>query len=185
MARNKRISNIGIGGDVAGNFIQGDGNTVISNELDSEAIHQGLQDVSEAIYETSRRERWKQFREKAGREESREVLETVFISTISGIATGVFWKVVFPWNAETVSFFVILTLLLSFVLNLTHFGLRHTITLVMTLGLVYSFLIRFAVILNDWMDLNQFVGTAILSTLGAMIGLLLGVVLLFWKPLGD
>jgi F0F1-type ATP synthase assembly protein I len=176
MTKSKPTNKISIGGDVAGNLIQGDGNTLIHNEIDGEEISRSLERVSDVIYETSSRGRLENFWETSQRQESRKVLETIFISFVSGIVMGVFWKFAYPWNVQTVPFFIILTLLFSLIVGWTHFGVRHSFTLILILGLAYSILIEYSVVLNDWMNLNQFAGTAMLATSGAFIGLLASVI---------
>jgi hypothetical protein len=176
---NKKITNkIEIGGNFEGNSVQGDNNTIIKNDFGSDVI-------SEAIQENSRRERWERFHTEAEKQTSREIMETIFVAFVSGIAIGAFWHSTSPLNAETSPFFVLGITLLFNILNVTHFGVRRTITMVMFLGAIYIILLNNFTIIQTSMNVNQFAGIAILGMSGAFIGLFVGLVLLFWKPLGD
>jgi len=173
---------INVGRDVAGNLIQGDGNTIINNDLDSEELGQSLGD---AIFDNERRTRWEKLRFESEREESRQVMETAFVSLVSGLAIGIFWHSAFPWNVETVPFFLLIPIVLFNILRITNFGLRHSIIKVFLLSIAFTLLLQKTTLIQTLIDASQFAGTTFLSTIGAVIGLVVGVIQVFWRPLGD
>lgn len=175
-----------VGGNITGDSILGDGNVIhkptINNNIDGEELGQSL---AEAISEREKQARWeKEIHEFQG-EDSRQVMETVLVSFISGVGIGGCWQYAFPWNAETALFFVIGTILLFNVLRITHFGLRRSIFKVVIISTAFLLLLKYALFIQAWMDINQFVGSAILAILGALIGLLAGFIQTFWHPLED
>lgn len=175
-----------VGNDLTGDAILGDGNTVHKTSIDSEGIHQGLQDVSKAIYENTRKSRWEQFQEHTSTEsESREIQETISISFFSGISIGAFWNYIYPWNIETVLFFILAVAIFFNTLKLTHLRLRHSLVMVSMLWAMYTLTLKYTALIQNFESANLFVGTAILGTLGAGFGLFTGAIQLFWKPLGD
>lgn len=188
MAKKKTTNQVQVGRDFEGTIVQGKNNTtttIIQNEIDSEGINQGLQEVSEAIYDNSRQARWERLHFDHENQESREILDTIFVAVASGVAIGLFWKSAFPWNEVTVPFLVIATAILFNVIKLTHFGLRHSFVMISLIIGAYIMLLKYTIGIQSWMSINQFTGTAILSTIGAGFGLVIGIIQLFWKPLGD
>lgn len=178
----KNGSQINVGRDFQGNSIQGDGNTIVHNEIDSEEFGQSL---GEALSESERDRQWQERFYESEREDSRQIMETVFVSLVSVIAIGACWKFAFPWNAETVPFFVIATIVLFNVLKITHFGLRRSIFKVLLLSAVFSLILKYTSLPQTWIEINQFAGTLILATLGAIIGLFVGIIQTFWHPWED
>ena len=178
----KNGNQVNIGRDFEGNLIQGDGNTIVNNDIDSEELGQSL---GEVLSDSARDKQWQEDFRESQKEDSRQVIETVFISLVSGLAIGACWKFAFPWNAETVPFFVILTAVLFNVIRITHFGLRRLIFKVLLLSTVFSLLLIYTSFIQAWMEIIQFVGTIILATIGAFIGLFVGVIQIFWHPLED
>ncbi|MCL4275557.1 MAG: hypothetical protein KJZ77_16920 [Anaerolineales bacterium] len=178
----KSRSQVNVGRDFEGNLIQGDGNTIVNNDIDSEEFGQSL---GEAISESSRREQFWELRRESEREDSRQVMETVLVSFISGLAIGACWKLAFPFNWVTVPFSAIGTIVLFNVLRITNFGLRRSIIKGFLISAIFSLLLRYTSFIQTWMEINQFVGVAILSIIGAGIGLVVGIIQLFWHPLED
>ena len=173
---------VNIGSDFSGNLVQGDNNAVINHDYHGEDIGNGLQEVSNAIHESI----WQRNRPiYDNREESREIQETVFVAIVSAIAIGLTWNYVYPWVVETTPFFVIATIVLFNILRLTHFGVRHSIRVSTFLSTIFGLLLKNASNIPLLMLENHFVGTALLGTMSAFIGLAVGFVLLFFRPLGD
>ena len=180
MAKNGK--QINIGREFEGNLIQGDGNTIHNNNIDSKELGQSL---GESISERERQARWEEeIREFQG-EDSRQVMETAFVSFISGVGIGASWKFAFPWNLMTVPFFVIGITILFNVLRITNFGLRRSIFKVILISVIFLLMLKYTPFAQTWMDVNQFVGTLILATIGAIIGLFVGLIQTFWHPLED
>ncbi len=175
----KNGNRINIGRDFEGNLIQGDGNTIHNNNIDGEELGQSL---AEAISEREEQARWD--REFQG-EDSRQVMETVLVSFVSGVGIGASWKFAFPWNVQTIPFFVIGATVLFNVIGVTHFGLRRSMFKIFLLSIAFSLLLRYTPFAQTWMDVNQFVGAIFLAIIGAIIGLFVGVVQIFWHPLED
>ncbi len=173
---------VNIGNDFAGNLVQGDNNAVVNHDYHGEEIGYGLQEVSNAIHENSRRQNpsFDGFKE-----ESREIQETVFVAIVSAVVIGLTWNYVYPWTVETTPFFVITTVVLFNILRLTHFGVRHSIRVSIFLSISFILLLKNAVNIPSLMLENHFVGTALLGTASAIIGLVVGVILVFVRPLGD
>lgn len=169
-----------VGNDFEGNLIQGDYNnsTFIKNEIDGEELGQSL---GEALSKSAQWEWWRE----ADREDSRQVMETIFVSIVSGLAIGASWKFVFPWNLATIPFFVIGTIVLFNVLKVTNFGLRRSIFKVIFVSTAFSLFLQYTLLAQTWMEINQFVGSTMLATLGAIIGLFVGLIQTFWRPLED
>lgn len=184
MAKRKPQNNLNIGGDVDGSIIQvGDNSTTnIHNNIDGEELGQSL---GESLSETAREKQWREEIHEFQREDSRQVMETIFVSFISGITIGASWKLAFPWNAETTPFFVIGTIVLFNVLKITNFGLRRSIFKVIFVSTAFLLLLRYTSFIQTWMEINQFVGVVVLATIGAFIGLLVGLIQIFWRPLED
>jgi F0F1-type ATP synthase assembly protein I len=182
-AENKTVS---VGGNLTGNAVSGNrnrvSNTTINNQIDSEELGYSLGETLNKSANQARREEW--IRESQS-EDSRQVMETVLVSLISGLAIGLCWKFAFPWNVETVPFFVIGTTILFNVLRITNFGLRRSMFKVILIGTAFLLLLRYTLFIQAWMDINQFAGTTILATLGAIIGLFVGFIQTFWHPLED
>lgn len=174
-----------VGKDLTGDAILGDGNTIHKTNIDSDGINQGLQEISEAIYDNSQQAKWEHLYFDHEKQESGHIRDTIFTAIASGVAIGLFWKLAFPWNEVTVPFLVIATTILFSVIKLTHFGLRHSFVMVSLLIGAYTLLLKYTIYVQSWMSINQFTGTAILCTIGAGFGLVIGVIQLFWKPLGD
>lgn len=171
-----------IGNNFEGNLIQGDGNSVVNANIDGEELGHSL---GETLSESAREaEFWERHRE-SEREHSRKILETMYVSVLSGAVIGMLWEIAHPWNAVTAPFVVILITLTLTILRVFNFGVRQTIMTSLLLGTAYSLLITYAEAISIWMFANQFVGIAVLGMLGAIIGLATGIILLFWKPLGD
>lgn len=171
-----------IGSDLSGNLVQGDNNAIINHDYHGEEIGNGLQEVSNAIQEST----WQRNRSfDNNREESREIQETVFVAIVSAVVIGLTWNYVYPWVVETIPFFVIATVIFFNILRLTHFGVRHSIRVSTFLSLIFVLLLKNTANISVLMLENHFVGTALLGTVSAMIGLVIGFVLLFFRPLGD
>ncbi len=183
MSKNNQSSKqVNIGSDFSGNLVQGDNNAIVNHDYHGEDIGDGLQEVSNAIYENTRQ----QNRSFDGfKEESREIQETVFVAIVSVVAIGLTWNYVYPWVVETVPFFVIVTIVLFNILRLTHFGVRHSIRVSTFLSISFVLLLKNAANIPSLMLENHFVGTALLGTVSAIIGLVVGFVLVFFRPLGD
>ena len=184
MAKRKTQNSVEVGRDVDGSIIQvGDyPSATIHNNIDGEGLGQSL---GEAISEREEQARWEREIREFQREDSRQVIETVFVSLVSGLAIGVCWKFAFPWNVATIPFFVIGTTILFNVLRITNFGLRRSMFKVILISTAFFLLLEYTLFIQSWMDINQFVGAAILATLGAIIGLFVGVIQTFWHPLED
>lgn len=184
MAKRKPQNNLNLGRDVDNSIIQvGDNLTTnIHNNIDSEEL--GFS-IGEVISEVERAERfWERHRE-TDRQDSRQIMETVFTSFISGLVIGACWKFAYPWNLETILFFVIGTVVLFNVLRVTNFGLRRSIFKIVLVSAGFLLLLRYTSFIQTWMEVNQFVGTGFLATIGAGIGLAVGLVQLFWHPMED
>lgn len=175
-----------VGNDLTGDAILGDGNTVHKTSIDSEGIHQGFQDVSEAIYENSRQSKWDYFQQHALLEsESKEIRDTISIAFYSGVAIGASWHYLVPLNALTAPLVVIAITIFLSTLKLIHLGLRYSLVMVGLVGMAFLLLLNFTALAQSWMDINQIAGTLILGAIGAGIGMITGVIQMFWKPLGD
>ncbi len=180
MAKNGK--QINIGRDFEGNLIQGDGNIIYNNNIDGEELGQSL---GESISEREMQARWEEeIREFQG-EDSRQVMETVWVSLVSGFAIGACWKFAFPWNVETAPFFVIVTTVFFNITRVTHFGLRRSMFKIVLLSAAFSSLLKYTPFAQIWMDVYQIVGAIFLATIGAFIGLIVGVVQTFLRPLED
>lgn len=184
MAKRKPQNNLNIGRDVDGSIIQvGDNSTTnIHNNIDGEELGQSL---GASLSETAREKQWREEIHEFQREDSRQVMETVLVSLVSGLAVGACWKLAFPFNWVTVLFFAIGTIVLFNVLRITNFGLRRSIIKGFLISAIFSLLLRYTSFIQTWMEINQFVGVAILSIIGAGIGLVVGIIQLFWHPLED
>ena len=184
MAKRKTQNSIEVGRDVDGSIIQvGDRpSATIHNNIDGEGLGQSL---GEAISERERQARWEEEIREFQREDSRQVMETVLVSFISGVGIGGFWKFAFPWNAETAAFFVIGATFLFNVIRVTHFGLRRSIIKVCLLSAAFGLLLNYSTSAPILMNSNQFAGTLILGIIGAIIGLIVGVIQTVWHPLED
>jgi FtsH-binding integral membrane protein len=184
MAKRKTQNSLTVGENVDNSIIQvGDNPTTnIHNNIDGEKVGQSL---GETLNESANQARWEKWIHESQREDSRQVMETVFVSLVSGLAIGLCWKLAFPWNVETIPFFVIGAIILFNILRITNFGLRRSIFKVILLTIAFSLLLEYTSFTQTWMEINQFVGAAILATLGAVIGLFVGVIQLFWRPLED
>ena len=182
MAKKKTQNSVEVGRDVDSSIIQV-GNypsATINNNIDGEKVGQR---IGETINEFAEQARWEEeIREFQG-EDSRQVMETVLVSFISGIGIGVCWKFAFPWNGMTVPFFVIGTTILFNVLRITNFGLRRSIFKVILISVAFLLTLKYTPFAQTWMDVNQFVGTIILGTIGAIIGLFVGLIQTIWHPL--
>lgn len=180
----RKQNSLNVGEDINNSIVQvGDNPTTnIHANIDNEELGQSL---GETLSGAAWRERFWEMRRESDREDSRQVMETVLVSLVSGLAIGASWQYAFPWNLETVPFFVIGIIFLFNVLNLTHFGLRHSIFKVVLLVPAFLLLLRYTSLLQTWMGINQFVGALILATIGAIIGLFVGVIQTFWHPLED
>jgi hypothetical protein len=174
---------IHISGNLTGDSIMGDGNVIhkptINNNIDSDGLGQS---ISDALSDREDQAKWDEFHRGAGRQESREVMETIFVSIVSGIAMGSCWNFVFPWNAETVPFFVTATTVFLNIIRVTNFGLRRSLFKIILLSSAFFLLLKYVPFTQTWMDVNQFVGSTILATIGAIIGLFVGVIQTFWHP---
>lgn len=183
MAKRKNKTILSIGKNVENSTIQiGDTTTNIHNNIDGEELGQSL---GESLSETARSERFWEMHRESLREDSRQVMETIFVSLVSGFAIGACWKFSSPWNIETVPFFVIGTTVLFNVLRVTNFGLRRSIFKVILISTALFLLLKHVLFIQAWMEINQFVGAAILAVIGAGIGLVIGLLQTFWKPLED
>jgi hypothetical protein len=184
MAKRKTQNSVEVGRDVDSSIIQV-GNypsATINNNIDGEGLGQSL---GESISERERQVRWEEeIREFQG-EDSRQVMETVLVSFISGIGIGASWKFAYPWNVQTIPFFVIGATVLFNVIGVTHFGLRRSMFKIFLLSIAFSLLLRYTPFAQTWMDVNQFVGAIFLAIIGAIIGLFVGVIQIFWHPLED
>jgi len=184
----KHVDNkeIHVSGNITGDSILGNGNVInkpaINNQIDGGELGHSL---GETLSESARQAEFWERRYESDREDSRKILETVYVSVLSGIVIGALWQIAAPWNAITAPFLVILTTLTLIIVRAAHFGVRQTIMTSLLIGTAYSLLITHAKAIPTWMTVNQFVGIAVLGTLGAIIGLVTGFILLFWKPLGD
>jgi hypothetical protein len=180
------IKTVSVGGNLTGNTVLGNRNkvssTTINNQIDGEELGYSL---GETLSESAREAEFWERRRESDREESRKIQETVYVSVVSGIVIGMLWKIAFPWNDVTAPFVVIFIMLTLTIIKATHFGVRQTIMTSLLLGTAYSLLIAHVEAISAWMTVSQFVGIAVLGTLGAIIGLVAGFILLFWKPLGD
>jgi hypothetical protein len=184
MAKRKAQNSVEVGRDVDGSIIQaGDyPSATINNNIDGEGLGQSL---GKAISDREEQARWEEWIRESQREDSRQVMETVFVALVSGLGIGACWKFAFPWNVETFPVFVIGTTILFNVVRITNFGFRRSMIKVILISTAFLLLLKYTQFIQSWMDINQFVGTAILATLGAMIGLFVGFVQLFWHPLED
>lgn len=184
MAKRKTQNSVEVGRDVDGSVIQvGDNPTTnIHNNIDGEEVGQSL---GETLNEAANRVRWEEWMRESQGDDSRQVMETVWVSFISGVGIGASWKFAFPWNVQTILFFVIGVTLLFYVTGVTHFGLRRSIFKVILISAAFSLLLKYTPFAQTWMDVNQFVGTPFLATIGAIIGLFVGVIQIFWHPLED
>lgn len=184
MAKRKIQNSLNVGENVDHSIIQVGDNptTTIHANVDNEELGQS---IGETLSESARRERFWELRRESDREDSRQVMETVFVSLVSGLAIGACWKLAFPWNAATVSFFVIGIIVLFNVIRITNFGLRRSFFKIIFVSAAFSALLSYTIFIQTWMEINQFVGTLILATIGAFIGLLVGLFQTFWHPLED
>jgi hypothetical protein len=186
--KRKHVDNkeIHVGGNLTGDSILGDGNVIhkptVNNNIDGGELGYSL---GEALAESAREAEFWERHHESDREETRKILETVYVSVLSGVVIGALWQLAAPWNAITAPFVVILTTLTLTVIRAAHFGVRQTIMTSLLIGTAYSLLITHVEAISTWMTVNQFVGIAVLGALGAVIGLVTGIILLFWKPLGD
>jgi hypothetical protein len=184
----KRIDSktLEVGGNLTGDAILGDGNIIhkptIHNNIDSEEVGKSL---GETLNESANRVKWEKWMRASQEDDSRQVMETVFVALVSGLTIGLCWKFAFPWNVETVPFFVVVTTVIFNITRVTHFGLRRSMFKVVLLSVAISLLLKYTPFAQTWMDVNQFVGAAILATLGAIIGLFVGLIQTFWHPLED
>ncbi len=173
---------VNIGTDFSGNLVQGDNNAIINHDYHGEEIGYGLQEVSNVIHESA----WQRNRShEYEKEESREIQETVFVAIVSAVTIGLSWNYVHPWIVETVPFFIIATIVLFNILRLTHFGVRHSIRVATFLSIIFILLFKNATNIPLLMLENHFAGAALLGTVSAIIGLVVGFILLFFRPLGD
>lgn len=183
MAKRKIQNSVEVERDVDGSIIQvGDyPSATINNNIDSEGLGQSL---GEALSDSDRRARWEEYHRESYKRESREILEPMFLSGISGLLLGAIWSFVTPW--ETIVIFPITLLLaLTFsVFHITQLGVRQNLTLSMFVSILFSLLLNFTTAEN-WMSINTFVGTLFLGMAGIFIGLISRIVMLFWKPFGD
>jgi hypothetical protein len=186
--KKKRTQNkaLSVGGNLTGNAVLGNRNkvssTTVNNQIDGEELGHSL---GETLSESAREAEFWERRHESEREVSRKILETMYVSVLSGVVIGALWQIATPWNAITAPFLVILTTLTLIIVRAAHFGVRQTIMTSLLIGTAYLLLITHAEAISIWMTVNQFVGIAVLGTLGAIIGLVTGFILLFWKPLGD
>lgn len=180
----KGTQQVDVGNDFEGNLIQGNYNnsTFIKNEIDGEEFGKSL---GEALANSSHRDRWEEHHHATVGEDSRQIMETVFVSLVIGLVIGACWHIAFPWNVETVPFFVTGTIVLFNVLRITHFGLRRSFFKVGLVTIAFSFILGKTAFIPSLMGTSQFAGSAVLSTLGAIIGLLVGFIQFFWHPLED
>ena len=184
MAKKKTQNSVEVGRDIDGSIIQvGDyPSATIHNNIDGEGLGQSL---GETLNESANRMRWEERMRESQKEDSRQVIETVWVSLVSGLAIGACWKFAFPWNAETVPFFVLVTTVLFNIIRMTHFGLRHSLFKIILLSTAFLLLLKYTAFAQTWMDVNQFVGAIFLATIGAIIGLFVGLIQTFWHPLED
>jgi hypothetical protein len=184
MAKRKSQNSLNVGENVDNSIIQvGDNPTTnIHNNIDSEELGQSLGGV---ISDSARQARWEEEHLEFYRQDSRQVMETVFVSLVSGFAIGACWRFAFPWNVETAPFFVIATTVLFNITRVTNFGLRRSIFKIILLSIAFSLLLKYTPFAQTWMDVNQFVGAIFLATIGAIIGLFVGIIQTFWHPLED
>ncbi len=180
MAKNR--NQINIGKDFEGNLIQGDGNTIIKNEIDSEEFGQSL---GEILAESARDKQWWEDFHASKREDSQQVMETVFVSMVSGLAIGACWELTFPISVESSLFFVILTIVLFNVTKITNFGLRHTIVKISFLSIAYVLLLKYTAIAQNWMEASILARAISLSTIGSIIGFVIGIIQVLFHPLED
>jgi hypothetical protein len=174
-----------IGGDFEGEFIQGNYNTINKSEFHGEEISQSLQEVSDALYNSTERPRWDQYGYDAEKAESRSLMETIFTSAVSGIVIGIIWQYTYPWISVLTLPVPLLTALTLSALRIIHLGVRHIFTFSVLFSVVFYILIEKTTMIGYWISTNILVGTIISGMLGAFAGLIIGIVLMFWKPLGD
>ena len=176
----KKGNQISVGKDFEGNLIQGDGNSIVKNDINSEELGQSL---GEVLSDLSRSARWEEYHRQSNRRESREILEPMFVSGVSGLSLGTIWNLVTPWETIVVFPIALLVGLAFSIFHITQLGVRQNLTLSMLVSLLFALLLKFTTIEN-WMPINAFVGTLIFGMTGIFIGLISGIAMLFWKPFG-
>jgi len=97
-----------------------------------------LDEISEVNEEIDRKSRFRDFGAEARDESSREIMETIFVSGLSGVILGILWKQDAYWLpsvAVPVTYFSIIT---TSIMRITRFGVRHTIAAGLLIGIVLS-----------------------------------------------
>lgn len=175
-----------IDGDFEGEIIQGNNNIIDKSIFKGEEISQSLQDVSNTLNDAMEGPRWEHYSYEAEKSESREILETIFVSAVSGLIIGIVWPSIGPWLSLSAYPIVLLTTTMLSVLRITHFGVRHTFVLSGLAGIAFYIWIEYGVgftIIESLVSTVPVMGILLNGMIGAFIGLVIGIVLMFWRPL--
>lgn len=145
-----------------------------------------LDRISEVNEEISGTSYFKDFGPETRDETSREIMETVFVSGLSGFILGVMWKPDAYWLPLAALPIIFFSMIVTSVVRITHFGVRHTIVAGILLGTVLSVWLSYGpqfTAIGDIMQSAPLLGIMLNGLVGSAIGLLAGILFLFWRPL--
>lgn len=117
---------------------------------------------------------------------SREIMETIFVSGLSGGILGLMWNPDASWlsvAALPVTFFSIIT---TAIFRITHFGVRHTIVAGLLLGTALSVWFTYGLPnapAQSLMSIFPLMSVILNALVAGVVGLIAGIIFLFWRPL--
>jgi hypothetical protein len=115
--------------------------------------------------------------------EPNELLETIFVSLISGLLLSYFWSPETIWLPLAAVPTVIISLVVFSAIKLIHFGVIRIITTGIVIGLALTAWLTYGVQLLgvDLVMINsRLLGILFQGLAGAVMGLVGGIILMFW-----
>lgn len=117
--------------------------------------------------------------------EPNEVLETIFVSLVSAMLLGSFWYPENVWLpiAALPAAFVIMIILST--LRIIHFGVRRIIAAGVLIGPALTAWLTYGpqlTVMGNLIQGNNLLGVLYQGSVGALIGLVVGIILMLWGP---
>lgn len=120
---------------------------------------------------------------------SREPIETTFVSMGSGLVLG--W--IYAHNEPSLTALMALPItfiicISSSVFRLTHFGLIHNVAVSVLAGMAFGLWFNFGVSLpfvSQWILVSPLLFVVLNGIVGAVIGFVASIILMFWRPFGS